>query len=274
MKKKKVKAPVYEQLADTSYISGLRQDLPTYQNYYNQALANLNIADPAVQAQMQKVAEDYTDAQWNDLNRKYRQEYNALNQANYNRFGSLGSTGALYNNETLQRDYNDMASRVASNTASQYSNLMNQWYNQLYNNAQAYGNAYAGAGGTLQNNDIANWNIRNQNINAKYVADVQNAQRNGGWGDALVGGVTGAIGGFLTGGPAGAALGGLGGALSGGFGGSTNNVQSGGAIGNLYQQNHGNNLGNIFTGNTTTGTNGFSLNTKYNPSTWKFSWQQ
>lgn len=189
-KKKKVKPPVYEQMADTDYISGLRGDLGTYRNYFNTALGNINVNDPEIQNQFKQVANDYTQAQWNDLNRAYNQQANQLAQRNYNRFGGLANSNSIITNDALNRQYNDLATRVAASTASQYNQLMNDEFNRRYNLATLYGATYTGAGDTLQSNDIANWKIRNQNIDAKYAADVQNAQR-GNWFTNALSGFTG-----------------------------------------------------------------------------------
>jgi len=219
-KKKKVKAPVYEQFQDNEYISGLRQDLPQYRDLTNKLLYSLDVTSPEVQQQMQNVANDYTQSMWNDLSRQYLQDYNALNQRNYNRFGSLGSTGALYGQESLQRDYNDQAARLASATASQYQNLMNNYYNQKLQSFGAAAGLYDTAGANTTNIDLSNWNIRNKNIEAQYVADIQNAQRNNWLGGALSGAVSGAGTGFASGGPWGALIGGVAGAGLGAYAGS------------------------------------------------------
>jgi len=228
MKKKKVKAPKYEQLADTEYITGLRQDLPTYRDQYNYMLGQLDVTSPEVQQAFQDKANEYTQAQWSDFNRNALANYKAMNQANRNRFGNLGSSGAMYGADSYNRQLNDLASRIAGQTAGQYENLMNNYYNQKYNTAQMYGNAYSGAGSTLQNNDIANWQVRNRNIEAKYLADVQNANRGGwNWGNAAVGGLTG----LATGG----VLGGLTGFVGGGLADSGQSAaQLGGTIGQGY----------------------------------------
>ena len=276
MKKKKVKAPEYEQLADTAYISGLREDLPTYRDKYNYMLGQLDVTSPEVQQAFQDKANEYTQAQWSDFNRNALAGYKAMNQANRNRFGNLGSSGAMYGADTYNRQLNDLASRIAGQTAGQYENLMNNYYNQKPSTANAYGSAYGGAGGTLQDNDIANWKIRNQNIEAKYAADVQNANRGGfNFGNALSGAASGAATGAMSGGGwIGGIIGGVGGALAGGFSGSGDQAsQVGSSLGSIYPSMRGgssttNNInlntqgGNLF-GTSSNGYNPWRLNTRY-----------
>lgn len=217
-KKKKVTAPVYEEMQDTPWISGLREDLPTYRDQYNYMLGQLDVTSPEVQQAFQNKANDFTQSQWNDFNRNALSNYKAMNQANYNRFGSMGTSGAMYGNDTFNRQLNDLSTRIAGQTAAQYENLMNNYYNQKYSTAQMYGNAYNNAGNNTYAHDYNNWNIRNRNIEAKYVADAQNAQGKQGFniGNMISGAASGASMGSAAG-PWGAVIGGVAGGALGGF---------------------------------------------------------
>lgn len=257
MKKKKVKAPVYEEFKDNEYIGGLREDLPGYRDYANQLLYGLDVTSPEMQNKFNEIANDYTQSMWGDLNRGYLQNMNALNQRNYNRFGSLGSTGALYGQESAQRDYNDMASRLASQTAAQYQNLINNYYNQKLNTYNAANNAYQNAGNQTTNIDLNNWQLRNNNIAAKYAADVQNANQQ----NPIIRTITGALNGAGTGG----SIGGGWGALAGGLiGGASAAFDTSGQEYNLNMPMIGQGFSSMF--NSNSGSNGLNLNTK-NPNT-------
>ena len=136
---------------------------------------------------------------------------------------------------SYNRQLNDLATRIAGQTAGQYENLMNNYYTQKLNTAQLYGNTYFGSGGILQDNDIENWKIRNRNIEAKYAADVQNANRGGfNLGNALSGAASGALMGSKAG-PWGALIGGVAGGAVGGFTDSGNQAsQLGANLGGIY----------------------------------------
>lgn len=282
-KKKKVSAPTYDKMQENEWISGLRNDIGGYRDYVNNALENLNVMSPEVQSYLQGLADDYTAAQWSDLNRSYLKNQNALNQRNYNRFGSLGSTGALYGQESLQRDYNDLASRVASNTASKAQDLFNNYFQQQSNAFNAGYNLYNLAGSNIYDFDKTNWQIGNLNKEAQFMADIQNAQNSGNWLSSALGGAgTGATIGSMFG-PIGTLVGAGVGAIGGGIAGSQG-YNIGGSFTNLGGSS--NSGGNLFSGllsslgnsNSSTGggsglASNFSLNTKYNPSSWKFSWQ-
>lgn len=253
MKKKKVKAPVYEQLADTAFISGLREDLPTYRNMYNEMLPQLDVTSPEVQQKFDEISAQSVADRWNSFNREALAGYKAMNQANRNRFGNLGSSGAMYGADTYSRQLNNLASAIASDEARYNQALRDSYYNQKLNTLNAYDNAYSGAGGTLQNNDISNWQIRNQNIAAKYTADVQNANRGGfNFGNMLSGAASGALTGAKAG-PRGALIGGVAGGALGGFTNSGDQAsQLGASLGGIYP-----NISQWNTNNT-----GLNLNTK------------
>lgn len=234
MSKKKVDAPVYQEMEDTDWIKYLREDLPTYREGYNTYLQNLDVLSPEVQQKYEDIANQYTQSQWNDYNRNALANMKAMNQANYNRFGNLGSSGAMYGSDTLGRNLNDLASRIASNTAGQYQNLINNYYNQKLNTLNAYNNAYGNAGNVTYGHDQQNWNIRNKNIEAKYVADVQNAGSGWNWGNMVSGAASGAAAGGMSGGWIGALAGGAMGAIGGGLSGSGDQAsQFGSSAGNL-----------------------------------------
>lgn len=281
-KKKKVTAPTYDKMEENEWISGLRDDIGDYRDYVNNTLQNLNVMSPEVQSKLQGLADDYTAAQWSDLNRSYLKNYNALNQRNYNRFGSLGSTGALYGQEGLQRDYNDLAGRVASNTASKAQDLFNNYFQQQANAFNAGYNLYNLAGNNIYDFDKNNWQIGNLNKDAQFMADIQNAQNSGNWLSSALGGAgTGASIGSMFG-PIGTVVGGAVGAIGGGILGNQGYNVSGGFT-NLGSGSSGGGsfssiLNRLGSTNSTTGAgsnlgSGFSLATKYNPSSWKLSWQ-
>lgn len=274
-KKKKVTAPTYSEMEDNDYITQQREQVNNLYDKTYSLLEGLDTTSEDVQNEYKQIANDYTQSQWDDLNRSYTGAVNKLNQTNYNRMGTLGSTSALYNTESLQRDYNDMATSIASNTASQYQSLINNAYNQRYNTYQAYNNAYNTAGNVTTTQDERNWQIGNLNTEAQYLADVQNANNSGGW--SWSNALTGAISGAATGSKAGwvgALAGGVLGGVSGGLSGDSSSSSSlGSSSGSLFS-NLLNSSNTSTSSNTGYGSNGslWSLNTTYNPTSWKFSW--
>ena len=157
---KTVERPMYEEFQDTPWITHNREMENTAYGNLNNALDNLYNFN---ENQYQAIADDYTGAQWKDLNRGYLQAMNQQAANERNRLGTSGASSSLYNTNTLQNSYNDLAGRLASNTASQYNNLINQEWNRRLQNLNLYNNLWRDSGTTAHNIDLANWDIRNQN---------------------------------------------------------------------------------------------------------------
>ena len=230
MGKKKVKAPVYKTLEDTDYIKGLRNSLADYKLAADTAYNKLASMDDAYYKQLAEQANAYA---WDEWNRNARKLMNQNYQRNYNRFGSLGTTGAQYNQESLTRDINNAASQIASNTASTADNYFTNAFNRNLQAAGALDSRYNNTGNTLQANDWQNLAIKNNNIEAKYLADLQNAKSGWSWSGMVQGAANGAGAGASVGGPWGAVAGGILGAVGGGLGGDS---QSSSNMGQLAGQ--------------------------------------
>ena len=227
MGKKKVKAPVYKTLEDTDYIKGLRNSLADYKLAADTAYNKLASMDDAYYKQLAEQANAYA---WDEWNRNARKLMNQNYQRNYNRFGSLGTTGAQYNQESLTRDINNAASQIASNTASTADNYFTNAYNRNLQTAGALDSRYNNTGNTLQANDWQNLAIKNNNIEAKYLADVQNAKSGFNLGGMISGAANGAGAGASVGGPWGALAGGVIGGVAGGLGGDSKSTSSFGQL--------------------------------------------
>ena len=219
---KTVDRPMYEEFQDTPWITHNREMENTAYGTLNNALDNLYNFN---ENQYQAIADDYTGAQWKDLNRGYLQAMNQQAANERNRLGTSGSSSSLYNTNTLQNSYNDLASRLASTTASQYNNLINQEWNRRLQNLNLYNNLWRNAGTTAHNIDLANWDIRNQNKDRQWANDIDK-HNNTGWNwFARIN--QGALDGFSEGMKTGNPWVGLGGAIAGTIGASGSNQTSG-----------------------------------------------
>ena len=227
MRPKKVKAPVYKTLEDTEYIKGLRNSLADYKLAADTAYDKLASMDDAYYKQLAEQANAYA---WDEWNRNARKLMNQNYQRNYNRFGSLGTTGAQYNQESLTRDINNAASQIASNTAQTADNYFTNAYNRNLQTAGALDSRYNNAGKMLQANDWQNLAIQNNNIEAKYLADVQNAKSRFNLGGMINGAASGAASGAAKGGLWGGIAGGVLGGVAGGLGGDSQSASSFGQL--------------------------------------------
>lgn len=260
-KKKKVKAPVYEQWSGNEYTDRARQNVGTYGDWINQNWENLVTAP---------TAEDFSDivnkaysTTWNDYLDQYNRNANAMAAQNYNRFGGLGSTPSLETQDQWTKQQNDLAARLGSNMYSIADQLAGNQYNRQLQSLGTVQGLYDTAGNLITSLDEKNWNIRNQNKEAQYLADVQNANRGGwSWGNMLSGAASGAASGASKGGWWGALAGGVLGGVGGGLSGYSNSSgQDASGIGTSFGSSVGNIIGNRNTGGTATGWSP-NLNTK------------
>lgn len=249
-KKKNVAKPMYEEFKDTPFITQNRELQNTAYQNMNTALDNYQqfYNNPNVQ---QSVIDAYNNVAWNDLNRNYQQAMNRNAAREYNRFGTNASSSGLYNTDSLQRNYNDQASRIASNTAQYRDSLINNEINRRLGNAQVYNTLWNQAGETAYAHDKINQNVRWLNQDRKWENDVAKNNTKGSLGSTISGAVSGAAQGFLSGGgPWGALAGAVAGGAAGYFGSAngqdTSNAGNiGGSIGSLFGSSGGGSQGSL-----------------------------
>lgn len=249
MGKKTPSRPQYEQLADTPWITRNRElNTNSYANL-NTALDDFQNFNINNNDYYQSIADAYTNAQWNDLNRAYTQRANQLAARERQRLGTSGASSSAYNTDSLNRNYDYLASQVAANTANQYNNLVNQAYSRGLSNINLYNTLFNSSGDETQRVDENNWKIRLQNQQNKWLDEVE-----GGGGFDIGGAVSGAIGGASAGsafGPWGAVAGAAIGGLSGGFGGSNQSSSTlGGQAGGFLNSLNSGSTSNISSPNT------------------------
>lgn len=239
MSKKPPSKPLMDEYADTPYITRNRELNTSSYNDLNTALDNFRNWENN-NALWQSVADQYTQSQWNDLNRGYQQALNQNAARERQRLGTSGATSSLYHTDSLQRQYNDLASRLASNTASVYQDLLNNEYKRRAGTADFYDKLFQQTGNTTEAVDRANWQIRNQNKYTDWQNDMNDYQSSGwnrftsGLKGLLGGGASGfASTGNLTGGLLGGLAGGLGGALTPDSIGGNESMRFGSALGSL-----------------------------------------
>lgn len=216
MGRKKVKAPELKEWGGNEYTNQLENDLGGYHDWVQANWENALTA-PKIEDYYDYVKQVNQPA-YNDFLQNYNQQANAVASRNYNRFGGLNSTPALYTQDIFNKQMNDLATQNTASMLSQAYSMKNQdWANAL--NALGVGyNMYTNTGDYItKNKDIPNWNIQNMNEVNRVNAENANAQ-NSGWnfGNMISGALSGASTGASVGGPWGAVIGGVaGGALGG-----------------------------------------------------------
>lgn len=227
MSKKKVKAPVYQEWQGNEYTDRARQNVGTYGDWVGNNWQSL-VKAPTAQDFTGIVNKAYNTT-WDDFLQDYNTQANAIASRNYNRFGGLGSTPSMYTQDMLNKQENDLASRLGSQMYQMADQLAGNQFNRNLTSLGTVYDMYNDAGNTINDLDKNNWQIRNRNIEAKYVADAQNARNRFNLGNTLASGIGGALTGLASGGVPGAILGGVGGLATGALSG-----QNTGAIGTMF----------------------------------------
>ena len=228
MSKKKVKAPELKQWEGNAYTNQLESDLGGYHDWVQSNWENA-VTAPKIEDYYQYV-QDVNKPAYDQFLQDYNTQANRLAARNYNRFGGLNSTPALYTQDMYNKQMNDLANKNAASMLSQAYSMKNQdWANNLNALGTVY-NMYNYAGDYVtKNKDIPNWNIVNMNEVNRVNAENQNAQNSGfNLGGMLSGAMSGASMGSAAG-PWGAVIGGIGGAALGGASNylGSNNAQAG-----------------------------------------------
>lgn len=218
-KGKKVKVPMYKEMEDTPWISqgreiasaGGRGVLDNYQK--------VNVFEEPTRQSLKSRVDDMYSRSLSDFDRNYRDTMQQYANKNYNQFGTLNATPAAYRTDLYNLQEQRKLADLAYNKAQTYDQVINNELQRRYNTLNMFNNMYQ-YGNVPYQQDIQNWNVRNQNLDRKYYNDLANAQSGGlfNWGGAGSGALSGASTGAMIGGPWGAAIGGVAGGLMGGFG--------------------------------------------------------
>lgn len=231
---KTVKRPMYEEYADTPYITRNRElNTTSYDNLLS-ALDDVNKFSYTDYDSYSPLTDAYYNYQMDKLNRDYQSTVNQNVQKQQQRLGTTGSSSGLYTTDTANRYYNNLASAVSSNTAQIANQLMSNELNRRYSNAELYNSLFNQTGKTTEAVDQQNWNIRNLNKERQWLNDVDE-NNNTGW-NAVANIGKGVVQGFSEGMKSGNILGGVAGGILGGIGGSGTN-QSTSSSGSAYNDN-------------------------------------
>lgn len=226
---KTVDRPDYPEFEDTPYITQSRDLQDLSYGYTKNALDNFNsFINPE---QYQAVADAYTQAQWNDLNRNYQRAINQNAARERQRLGTSGASSSLYNTESLNQQYNDLASRVSAQTAAQYQNLINNEYNRRLSTLTNNANLWSGTGTTNYNHDYNNYKTRIQNMYNDWLDEVDAKQAKNQMISGAINGIS-SIGGSIAGG----IFGGFRGSMMGGQMGAQQGQMVSNALGLGYNQ--------------------------------------
>lgn len=178
----KPKRQLYEEQADTPWITSNRELMgDTYDNIQDQ-LPRIDVMDDATRAGLESYIDDIYNRAESDFDRTYTQSMNKYLQRDYNRFGTTGASSSLLNRDNYNLQQQRKLADLAYNRASTYNDFLNSELARRYQNLATNYNIYGDTGQTIQNFDDANWKIRNTNKDVQYLNDIQDYNsRMAGW---------------------------------------------------------------------------------------------
>lgn len=217
-KKKTPKLPLYDTFEDTPWISRNRELNTQAYDLYSQGLGELGKQD---QQYYEGLASQATRSAWDDYNRNYQNAVNQNLARNYGRTGSTASTSGGYVTDSLQRQYNNAASKLASQQAQLQDQFINSALNRDLAKLNQYGSAFNNSGAITQDVDKFNYDIRQQNKDRQWQNDVMKQREKTDifkiLSDAGASGFKGFTTGMQTGNPYATIGGAIGGAASGAY---------------------------------------------------------
>ena len=166
-KKSAPQKDMYEEMKDTPWITQDRELADIGGTGLKENANNVNVFDAQTRYDIDKLNRDVYSRAQEDLNKQYIDTMNKYAAANYNRFGSLNSTPSSYVTDQYQRQYQRDAANLAYERAANYENLVDQELKRRYDTLNEYLTLY-NLGQTPHQLDLANWGIRNQNVDRAY----------------------------------------------------------------------------------------------------------
>lgn len=232
---------MYEEMEDTSWITGLRQIGDAGNQGILDNYSKVNVFDDTTRADLEGRVNAIYNRTLNDFDRDYTNTMNKTLARDYGRFGTTNATPALYNRDTYNLQQQRKLADLQYQKAATYDTFLNNELQRRYNTLNMF-KGMSDMGVTPYQLDLANWQIRNNNKDRQWMNDIDARNASNALWSNIVTMIPTAIGagvGGYFGGPQGAQAGAASGkALGEGI--------SGIAFGG--QQSYGN---NTYAGNTT-----------------------
>ena len=170
--KSKPKLPMYQEMKDTPWISRNRELNTTTYNNLNRDLNNVNVFDDAIKQQLNAYNDSIYNRSVKDFDTDYANSMGKTLARDYNRFGTTGATTSLLSRDLANRTAQRKLADMEYNRAINYENMIDKELQRRYNWLDTNYNMFTNSGNTTENHDIANWKLRNQNLDRQYSNDV------------------------------------------------------------------------------------------------------
>lgn len=173
--------PMHEEMKDTPYISNLRDLSQRGYEGYRDNYERVNTFSPETQASLNARVNDVYKRAEGDFDRQYRDTMQKYDNANYGQFGTLNATPALYRTDMENLQQQRKLADLSYNKALYYDDVVNNELNRRYKTIDMF-NQMLEKGQTPYQQDLKNWEIRNQNIDRDFQNQVARYNQKGNWG--------------------------------------------------------------------------------------------
>lgn len=173
--------PEYEQMQDTPYITNLRDLSQRGYEGYKDNYDKVNVFSPETQRSL----DDYTNAVYQraegDFDRQYRDTMKRMANRNYGQFGTLNATPALYRTDMENLSQQRKLADMTYNKALYRESLVDNELRRRYNTLNMF-NEMLEKGQTPYEQDLKNWQIRNQNKDIQFENAIARYNQKGNFG--------------------------------------------------------------------------------------------
>lgn len=209
MGKKPVARPLYEEMEDTPWITGLREIGDAGNQGIMDNYNKVNVFDELTQKDLDSRVNSIYNRALSDFEKDYRNTMEKTLANDYNRFGTTGATPSLYARDLYNLQQQRKLADLQYDKANTYDSFLNSELNRRYDTMNMF-NAMSRKGQIPYEQDLKNWEIRNLNKDLQWMNDIDynnyKKQRNSQW-VSLPATVIGGVAGGIFGGPVGSALG-------------------------------------------------------------------
>ena len=172
MGKKPVQRPMYEEMQDTSWITGLRGIGDAGNEGILDNYNKVNVFDELTQRDLEGRVNAIYNRALGDFERDYRNTMQKTLARDYGRFGTTGATPSLYNRDIYNLQQQRKLADLQYNKAATYDDFINNELTRRYNTMNMF-KTMSDMGSIPYQQDVANWQIRNMNKDRQYLNDVE-----------------------------------------------------------------------------------------------------
>lgn len=209
MSKKPISRPLYEEMEDTPWITGLREIGDAGNQGILDNYNKVNVFDELTQRDLDSRVNSIYNRALGDFERDYRNTMEKTLARDYGRFGTTGATPSLYNRDIYNLQQQRKLADLQYDKASTYDNFLNSELGRRYATMNMF-DQMSQKGETPYKQDLMNWQIRNLNKDRQWMNDIDYNNyknwRNSQWIEVPMT-VAGAVVGGYFGGPQGAMMG-------------------------------------------------------------------